>query len=44
MNKILTCKVSNLKADTLELEDQIDTMVYQLYGLNEAEIAIIEGK
>ena len=44
VDKILTCKAQNPKADTSELEAQIDTMVYQLYGLNEEEIAIIEGK
>lgn len=30
--------------DTHELESQIDTLVYALYGLSEAEIAIVEGK
>lgn len=43
-NEIFTCKVQNSKADTSELEAKIDKMVYQLYDLNEEEIAIIEGK
>ena len=43
VDKILTCKASNPKADTSELEAQIDKMVYKLYELNDDEIAIIEG-
>ncbi len=31
-------------ADTSALEQQIDEMVYKLYGLTEDEIAIVEGK
>jgi hypothetical protein len=30
--------------DTHDLEAQIDTLVYTLYGLSEAEVAIVEGK
>jgi hypothetical protein len=30
--------------DTAALEKQIDKMVYNLYGLTEEEIVIIEGK
>jgi hypothetical protein len=30
--------------DTTELENQIDQLVYQLYGLTEEEIKIVEGK
>lgn len=30
--------------DTSDLEKQIDDLVYQLYGLNEDEILIVEGK
>lgn len=29
--------------DTTDLEHQIDTLVYQLYGLTEEEIAVVEG-
>jgi adenine-specific DNA-methyltransferase len=31
-------------ADTSALENQIDEMVYALYGLTPEEIAIVEGK
>jgi len=31
-------------ADTSALERQIDEMVYELYGLTDEEIAIVEGK
>jgi adenine-specific DNA-methyltransferase len=29
--------------DTISLEDQIDRMVYELYGLTEEEIGVVEG-
>lgn len=29
---------------TSEIEAQIDTLVYDLYGLTEDEIAVVEGK
>jgi len=32
------------QADTSALEGEIDQLVYQLYGLSEDEIAIVEGK
>ena len=35
---------ANLQADMSKLEDQIDQLVYQLYGLTEEEIKIVEGK
>jgi hypothetical protein len=31
-------------ADTSALEQQIDKMVYELYGLTQEEIEIVEGK
>jgi hypothetical protein len=31
-------------ADTSVLERKIDELVYQLYGLTDEEIAIVEGK
>lgn len=31
------------KADTRELEAEIDQLVYKLYGLTEEEIAVVEG-
>ncbi len=34
----------NPQADTSALENEIDEMVYKLYGLTEEEIGIIEGR
>ena len=40
----VTCaKKQNHQADTSELEDEIDKLVYKLYDLTPAEIKIIEG-
>lgn len=44
VNKVLTNLKSNVTADTSALESEIDRLVYQLYGLTEEEIAIIEKK
>ncbi len=44
VDKILSAKAANPKADTSELERQIDEMVYKLYELTEDEIKIIEGR
>ncbi|MFM8008139.1 MAG: TaqI-like C-terminal specificity domain-containing protein, partial [Dolichospermum sp.] len=44
VNQILTAKKSDPKADTTALEAEIDQLVYQLYGLTEEEIQIVEGK
>jgi len=30
--------------DKTMLQQQIDTLVYEMYGLNEEEIKIVEGK
>ena len=35
---------TNPQADTSKLEGAIDQLVYQLYGLTEDEIKIVEGK
>ncbi|MEA5535091.1 Eco57I restriction-modification methylase domain-containing protein [Crocosphaera sp. XPORK-15E] len=43
VNKILEIKNNNLNADVSELEREIDQLVYELYGLNEEEIDIIEA-
>jgi hypothetical protein len=43
VDKILTAKKSDPKADTSALETECDRLVYQLYGLTEAEIKIVEG-
>lgn len=44
VNQILTTKKSNPQADITALEAEIDRLVYQLYGLTEQEIKIVEGK
>jgi len=44
VDRILVAKRSNPAADTSELERQIDRLVYDLYGLTEEEIAIVEGR
>ncbi len=44
VEKILTIKKENPKADTSALENEIDQLVYELYGLTEEEKAIVEGK
>jgi len=43
VDKILAAKKSDPKADTSALETECDRLVYQLYGLTEAEIKIVEG-
>lgn len=43
--KILpTSKAKNPQADTSKLEAEIDALVYQLYGLTEEEVKIVERK
>ncbi|MFW6347454.1 MAG: class I SAM-dependent DNA methyltransferase [Cyclonatronaceae bacterium] len=42
VNHILHKKSQNPEADTREEEARIDALVYELYGLNEEEIAIVE--
>ena len=41
-DKILSLKSQDPKADTISLEQEIDAMVYELYGLSEDEIRIVE--
>jgi hypothetical protein len=43
-NRIIEAKKRNPEADTTALECEIDNLVYELYGLTEEEIAIVEGK
>ncbi len=38
----MSTKKQNPSADTTDLENQIDQLVYQLYDLTEEEIKIIE--
>jgi hypothetical protein len=40
---VMENKKQNPKADTTDLENQIDQLVYQLYDLTEEEIKIVEG-
>ncbi len=44
VEKILSAKKQNPKADTSQSEREIDRLVYELYELTEEEIAIVEGK
>ncbi len=44
VERILAAKRGNPQADTTEWEKQIDQLVYQLYGLTEEEIRIVEGR
>ena len=44
VDKILAAKKADATSDTSELEHKIDVLVYELYGLTEDEIAIVEGK
>jgi len=39
-----TAKSVDPQADTSALEGEIDQLVYQLYGLSQEEIYIVEGK
>jgi len=41
-DQIITLKKQN--QDTSKLEAQIDQMVYELYGLSEEEVALVEGR
>ena len=43
VNEILSLKSQDSKADTQALEQEIDVMVYELYGLTVEEIAIVEN-
>jgi hypothetical protein len=43
VDQILTLKQTNPSADTSLLEQEIDLMVYELYGLSAEEIGVVEG-
>ncbi|MGM0579756.1 MAG: DUF7149 domain-containing protein [Bacteroidota bacterium] len=43
VKQILSIKKHDPTADTTSLEQEIDQMVYELYGLTEEEIKIVEG-
>ena len=42
-DNVIQAKATSPAADTSALEAEIDRLVYQLYGLTEAEIATVEG-
>lgn len=44
VDKILVAKKENPQADTSGLEKEIDRLVYELYGLTEEEVKVVEGK
>jgi len=44
VDRIIATKKSNQKADTKDLEEQIDELVYKLYDLTAEEIKIVEAK
>ena len=44
VDEIIQTKKQNPTADTTNLENQIDQLVYKLYDLTEEEIRIVEGK
>ena len=43
VDQILDAKLANLEGDVSSLENEIDKLVYGLYGLTPDEIAIVEG-
>lgn len=43
VNQILTSKQNDPETDTSKLEAEIDQLVYEVYGLSEEEIEIVEG-
>ena len=44
VDKILVAKNENPQADTSEMEKEIDRLVYELYGLTEEEVKVVEGR
>ncbi len=44
VDSILEAKAANPDADTSEQEEEIDWLVYELYGLTEEEAAAVEGR
>ncbi|TXD79485.1 DUF7149 domain-containing protein [Algoriphagus ratkowskyi] len=43
VEKIIVSKNNDMQSDTIDLENQIDQLVYQLYDLTEEEIEVIEN-
>jgi type II restriction/modification system DNA methylase subunit YeeA len=44
VDSILAAKCANPKANTSKLEEEIDKLVYKLYGLTQEEIDIVEER
>ena len=44
VNKVINTKKNNSKISTIEWENDIDNLVYYLYGLTEEEIRVVEGE
>ena len=44
VDKILATKKADFTADTTGLEAEIDRLVYELYGLSDEEIKVVEGR
>lgn len=44
VDKIISQKQKDPKADTSELENEIDRMVYEVYGLSEEEKGVVENR
>ena len=44
VDRVLAAKKADPAADTTKLEAEIDALVYELYGLTDEEIAVVEGK
>ena len=44
VNQILSAKIINPAVDTSNLEQQVDMLVYGLYGLTDSDVRVIEGK
>ncbi|XWK90395.1 MAG: N-6 DNA methylase [Phormidium sp.] len=44
VDQIIKAKQNDPNADTTQLEKEIDRLVYQLYGLTDEEIKIVEGE
>lgn len=42
VTKIISTKMSNPKADTRELEDEVNFLVYKLYGLSYDEVLVVD--
>ena len=43
VDEILKIKGISVNADTKPIENEIDCIVYKLFGLSEEEISIVEG-